>query len=62
MPRKPFTPKGIFLAILTLIVVFVFGTSALFGQDKVEFLFTGNLKYLWISVLVVIGVVSTKLR
>jgi len=50
MPRKPFTPKGIFLAILTLIVVFVFGTSALFGQDKVEFLFTGNLKYLWMSV------------
>jgi threonine/homoserine/homoserine lactone efflux protein len=62
MERRPFTAKGIFLGVLTVIVIVVFGTSALFGQEKIAFLFTGYLKYFWMAVLVVIGVVSSKLR
>ncbi len=62
MERRPFTVKGVFLGVLTVIVIFIFGTSALLGQDKIAFLFTGNLKYFWMAVLVVIGVVSSKLR
>jgi len=60
--RKKLTPKGMVLAILTPLVIVVFGMVALLGKESVAPLFSGYLKFFWIAVLLGIGVFSTRIR
>jgi len=50
------------LAILTPLVIVVFGMVALLGKESVAPLFSGYLKFFWIAVLLGIGVFSTRIR
>lgn len=62
MERKPLSTKGKVLMILTPVVLAIFALSALVGQEKIAFLFSGYLKFFWIAVLLGLGVFSTRMR
>ncbi|MBN1334257.1 MAG: hypothetical protein JW971_10880 [Synergistales bacterium] len=62
MEKKRLTAKGWVLAILTPLVLLIFGMVAISGKESVAPLFSGYLKFFWIAVLLGLGVFSTRIR
>jgi len=62
LEKKKLTAKGWVLAIMTPLVILIFGIAAISGKESVAPLFSGYLKFFWIAVLLGLGVFSAKMR